>query len=73
MSRKARARTGNPDLWQQKHVPAPPIAEIEQEIFSLLSPGNFKPLKLHKTEDKKKFRDRILTLSASGFLSPFSP
>ncbi|MBD2518073.1 IS4 family transposase [Nostoc sp. FACHB-973] len=62
MSRKRPARTGNPDLRQQKHIPAPPIEEIEQEIFSLLSPGNFKPLKLYKNEEKKLFRDRILTL-----------
>ncbi len=62
MSRKRPARTGNPDLRQQKHVPAPPIEEIEQEIFSLLSPRNFKPLKLYKNEEKKKFRDRIFTL-----------
>ncbi|OKH27941.1 hypothetical protein FACHB389_28205 [Nostoc calcicola FACHB-389] len=50
MSRKRPARTGNPDLRQQKHVLAPPIAEIEQEIFSLLSRGNFKPLKLFEEE-----------------------
>lgn len=62
MSSKRPARTGNPDLRQQKYVPTPPIEEIEQEIFSLLSPGNFKPLKLDKNEVKKKFRDRILTL-----------
>jgi Transposase DDE domain len=62
MGRKRPARTGNPDLRQQKHIPAPPIGEIEQEIFSLLSPRNFKPLKLYKNEDKKKFRDRILSL-----------
>ncbi|MCF2149742.1 hypothetical protein IQ276_025595 [Desmonostoc muscorum LEGE 12446] len=41
MSTKRPARKGNPDLRQQKHVPAPPIEEIEQEIFSLLSPGNY--------------------------------
>ncbi len=62
MSRKRPARTVNPDLRQQKHIPAPPIEEIEQEIFSLLFPGNFKPLKLYKNEEKKQFRDRILTL-----------
>jgi len=64
MSRKHPARTGNPDLRQQKHVPAPPIEQIEKEIFSLLSPLSFKPLKLYedKQEQKQKFRDRILTL-----------
>ncbi|MHC5712705.1 MAG: transposase, partial [Nostoc sp.] len=64
MSRKRPARTGNPDLRQQKHVPAPPIEQIEKETFSLLSPLSFKPLKLYedKQEQKQKFRDRILTL-----------
>ncbi len=62
MSIKRPARKGNPDLRQQKHVPAPPIEQIEQEIFSLLSPCKFKPLKLYENEQKKQFRDRILTL-----------
>ncbi|BAY33938.1 transposase (plasmid) [Nostoc carneum NIES-2107] len=62
MSRKRPARTGNPDLRQQKHVPAPPIEEIEKEIFSLLSPVSFKPLRLYENEQNKKYRDRILTL-----------
>jgi len=62
MSRKRPARTGNPDLRQQKHVPAPPIEEIEKEIFSLLSPMSFKPMRLYENEQKQKFRDRILTL-----------
>jgi hypothetical protein len=52
MSRKRPARTGNPELRQQKHVPASPIAEIEQEIFSLLSKSNFKPLKSYKNEEQ---------------------
>jgi hypothetical protein len=43
-------------------VPAPPIEEIEKEIFSLLSPASFKPLRLYEDKQKKKFRDRILTL-----------
>ncbi|MHC5780049.1 MAG: IS4 family transposase, partial [Nostoc sp.] len=64
MSRKRPARTGNPDLRQQKHVPVPPIEQIEKETFSLLSPLSFKPLKLYedKQEQKQRFRDRILTL-----------
>ncbi|QIR40958.1 IS4 family transposase [Tolypothrix sp. PCC 7910] len=62
MSRKRPARTGNPDLRQQKHVPAPPIEEIEKEIFSLLSPVSFKPLRFYENEQNKKYWDRILTL-----------
>jgi hypothetical protein len=68
MARKRPARIGNPDLRQQKHIPAPPIEEIEKQIFSLLSPASFKPLKSYEqkqeqeAEQKKKWRDRILTL-----------
>jgi hypothetical protein len=62
MSTKRPARKGNPDLRQQKHVPAPPIEQIEKEIFSLLSPESFKPLRLCEDKQKKKLRDRILTL-----------
>ncbi len=62
MATKRPTRKGNPDLRQQKHVPAPPIEEIEKEIFSLLSPVSFKPLRLYEDKQKKKFRDRILTL-----------
>lgn len=62
MSPKRPARKANPDLRQQKHIPAPPIQEIEKEIFSLRSPVSFKPLRLYEDVQKKKFRDRILTL-----------
>lgn len=62
MSTKRPARKGNPDLRQQKHVPALPIEEIDKQLYSLLSPGNFKPLKLCEGKDKKKLRSRILTL-----------
>ncbi|WP_277883789.1 hypothetical protein [Nostoc sp. FACHB-888] len=40
MSRKRPARTGNPDLRQQKHLPAPPIEEIEKQL-------SYRPSKLH--------------------------
>ncbi|MEH1831485.1 MAG: IS4 family transposase [Nostoc sp.] len=62
MSTKRPARKGNPDLRQQKHVPAPPIEEIEKQLYSLLSPASFKPLKLYSDKDEKKLRSRILTL-----------
>ncbi len=62
MARKRPARIGNPGLRQQKQVPMPPIEEIEQKIYSLLSLLNFKPLKLYEKEEKKPFHDRILTL-----------
>jgi hypothetical protein len=32
-AKKRPARIGNPDLCQQKHVPTPPIEEIEKKYF----------------------------------------
>jgi len=56
MARKRPARIGNTDLRQHKQVPMVPIEEVEQKIYSLLSPLNFKPLKLYEKEEKKPFR-----------------
>ncbi len=52
----------NRNLRQQKHIPAPPIEQIEKQLFSLLSPTSFKPLKSCSAKDEKKLRERILTL-----------
>ncbi|NJK70555.1 MAG: hypothetical protein HC789_16400 [Microcoleus sp. CSU_2_2] len=60
MSRKQKARSGNPDLRRATQVPAPEIAEIEAKLWYWLSPSSFKPLSL--TPDHKKRRDRLLTL-----------
>jgi hypothetical protein len=35
---------------------------LEQELYNLLSPANFKPLRLEGDKDNKKLRERILTL-----------
>jgi hypothetical protein len=37
MSKKCPARKGNPDLRQQKHVPAPPIEEIDSIFYAVLN------------------------------------
>ena len=60
MSQKRPRTWGNPDHRRQTQVPAPPIAQIEQQLFSLLTPCCFKPLRLAQGE--KKRRDRLLTL-----------
>ncbi|MBD1927141.1 IS4 family transposase [Trichocoleus sp. FACHB-90] len=62
MSRKRPRLPGNPDLRRQTQVPCPPIEEIEQQLYSLLSPQSFKPLRLAKGKDNKRWRERILTL-----------
>jgi hypothetical protein len=59
MSRKQKARSGNPDLRRATQVPAPEIAEIEAKLWYWLSPESFKPLSL--TPGDKKLRDRLLT------------
>jgi len=53
MSTKRPARLGNPDLRQQKHIPTPLIEQIEKQLFSLLSPTSFKPLKSCSGKDEK--------------------
>lgn len=60
MSHKRPSSWGNPDHRRQTQFPAPPIAQIEQQLFSLLNPGSFKPLRFAPGE--KKLRDRLLTL-----------
>jgi hypothetical protein len=39
MSQKRPSTWGNPDHRRQTQLPAPPIAQIEQQLFSLLNPG----------------------------------
>jgi hypothetical protein len=60
MSQKRPSTWGNPDLRHQMQMPAPAIEQIEQQLFSWLSPGSFKPLRA--VEAEKKLRDRLLTL-----------
>jgi hypothetical protein len=51
MARKRPARTGNPDLRQQKQVPMPPN---KGNRAKLLSPLSFKTLRLSENEHLKK-------------------
>lgn len=60
MSRKQKARSGNPDLRRATQLPGPPIAEIEALLWHWLTPESFKPSRL--TTGDKKLRDRLLTL-----------
>ncbi|HEY9610770.1 hypothetical protein [Allocoleopsis sp.] len=43
MSQKHPRTWGNPDHRRQTQLLAPPIAQIEQQLFCLLSPGSFNP------------------------------
>ena len=60
MSRKQKARSGNPDLRRATQLPGPPIPEIEALLWHWLTPESFKPSRL--TPGDKKLRDRLLTL-----------
>lgn len=60
MSQKRPSTWGNPDRRHQTQFPAPAIEQIEQQLFSWLSPGSFKPLR--DVETQQKLRDRLLTL-----------
>jgi len=40
-------------------VAAPAIEPLEQELYNLLSPANFKPLRLERDLDNKRLRERI--------------
>jgi len=62
MSRSRPWSSANPDLRRQTQVAAPAIEPLEQELYNLLSPGNFKPLRLERDKDNKRLRERILTL-----------
>jgi hypothetical protein len=59
------AYKGNPDLRQQKHIPEPPIEEIEKELFLLLPPNNFNYYGYMRVKTIKKLHDRILSLSVT--------
>jgi hypothetical protein len=62
MSRSRPWSSANPDLRRQTQVAAPTIEPLEQELYNLLSPANFKPLRLERDKDNKRLRERILTL-----------
>lgn len=60
MSQKRPSTWGNPERRHQTQLPAPAIEQIEQQLFSWVSPGSFKPLR--DVETQQKLRERLLTL-----------
>jgi IS4 transposase len=62
MSRSRPWSSANPDLRRPTQVAAPAIEPLEQELYNLLSPADFKPLRLERGLDNKALRERILTL-----------
>lgn len=61
-------RRGNPDFHRFVSPPSIPIAAIEQEIISLLTPGTFATLKSVQDDEGRQLRDRTLTLSVMSAL-----
>lgn len=62
MARSRPWSTANADLRRRSHWPAPPIEEIEQQLWQCLTPADFKPPRGARNTDGKRLRNRILTL-----------
>jgi len=62
MARSRPWSSANADLRRRSHVPSPPIAEIEQQLWQWLSPTSFKPTPETRNTDGKRMRNRILSL-----------
>jgi Transposase DDE domain len=57
----SRWRSSNPDFRHRAHLPAPPAADIENRLRSVLTPALFAPGRMPGTW---KLRNRLLTLPA---------
>lgn len=52
----------NADLRHQSQMAGPPLEVLEKELYRLLTPENFKPLKESRGISEKKLRSRVLNL-----------
>jgi len=52
----------NADLRHQSQMAGPPLEVLEKELYRLLTPENFKPLKESRGIQEKKLRSRLLNL-----------
>jgi len=64
--KKAR-RHANPDFRHRIPIPVPPVAEIEQQLWELLSPALLAPRRLERPDPRQpqrplRRRARLLTL-----------
>jgi hypothetical protein len=62
MSKPRARKKGNPDLRRKTNQPGVEIPEITKELFELLEPTMFTPLKYLQGNHEKMMRDRVLTL-----------
>ncbi|UXE60301.1 MAG: hypothetical protein KA717_32685 [Woronichinia naegeliana WA131] len=62
MARQHPRRKGNPDLRRKTNQPGVEIPEITKELFELLEPTMFTPLKYLQGTHEKMMRDRVLNL-----------
>lgn len=62
MATPRKRKDSNPDLRRQTQLPNPAIEQIEAQIYALLEPSSFKPLRDSPGLDNKNLRDRKLTL-----------
>lgn len=67
MARSKRNRHSNPDFRHRVPVPLPPVEEIEQELWALLSPSLMAPRLMERRDSQQtdrviRMRARVLTL-----------
>ena len=62
MSKPRPRKKGNPDLRRRTNQPGVEVPEITKELFELLEPTMFTPLKYLQGNHEKMMRDRLLSL-----------
>ena len=62
MAKQRPRKKGNPDLRRKTNQPGVEIPEITKELFELLDPIMFTPLKYLQGNHEKMMRDRLLSL-----------
>jgi Transposase DDE domain len=73
MAKSTRRRRGNPDFRHRVPGPLPSVAEVEAELYALLTPGLLAPRQLERRDPRNparriRLRARILTLPVLGAL-----
>jgi hypothetical protein len=67
MAKRSKRRRGNPDFRHRVPGPLPSVAEVEAELYALLTPALLAPRQLERRDPRNpqrriRLRARILTL-----------
>jgi hypothetical protein len=73
MAKSTRRRRGNPDFRPRVPGPLPSVAEVEAELYAVLTPGLLATRQLERRDPRNparrmRLRARILTLPVMGAL-----